>query len=264
MGTQMSVAATAEGTICLEIARYRPGHDERPTFQSYDVPYRPEWVVLDALNYLKDHIDGTLSYRWSCRMGVCGSCGMMVNGVPKLTCATFLRDYLPGPIRVEALANFPVERDLVVVLDDFIEKLPEIKPWLIRYEGEEKSIDEGEYKQTPAELADYKQYSMCINCMLCYAACPVYQNDEHFLGPALLALGQRYNHDSRDHGHEDRYDVMWTSAGVWDCTFVGECSTVCPKHVDPAGAIQQAKVESTMEFFWFMPPFGVKQPGEET
>jgi len=247
----------AIGTITLEIARYRPGEDERPTFQRYEVPNRPDWVVLDALNYIKDEVDGTLSYRWSCRMGICGSCGMMVNGVPKLTCAAFLRDYGAGPIRVEALANFPVERDLVIVLDDFMNKLPKVKPWLIRKVQEAPEV--GEYQQTPEELANYKQYSMCINCMLCYAACPVYQNNEDFLGPAVLALAQRYNHDSRDDGRQERHEVIWESEGVWDCTFIGECSVVCPKHVDPAGAIQQAKVESTVGFFQsFLTPFGRK------
>jgi fumarate reductase iron-sulfur subunit len=204
-------------------------------------------VVLDALNYLKDHVDGTLSYRWSCRMGVCGSCGMMVNGVPMLTCAAFLRDCLPGPIRVEPLANFPVERDLVVSLDDFMEKLPRIKPWIIR--TVEQPLELGEYRQTPAQLADFKPYSMCINCMLCYAACPVYENTEEFLGPAVLALAQRYNPDSRDEGKAQRQKLIWLDEGIWDCTFVGECSVVCPKHVDPAGAIQQAKVESTVGWY---------------
>src|SRR5687767_4290883 len=122
----------ADETITLEVTRYRPGHDREPRAQSFTVPYRRDWVVLDALNYVKDRIDGTLSYRWSCRMGVCGSCGMMVNGVPKLTCATFLRDYEGTPIRVEPLANFPVVRDLVVSLDDFMEKLVRVKPWIIR------------------------------------------------------------------------------------------------------------------------------------
>ncbi|MGH7300675.1 MAG: 2Fe-2S iron-sulfur cluster-binding protein, partial [Candidatus Rokuibacteriota bacterium] len=89
-----------EETLTLDVTRYRPGHDREPRTQSFTVPYRQDWVVLDALNHIKDRIDGTLSYRWSCRMGVCGSCGMMVNGVPKLTCAAFLRDYRPGPIRV--------------------------------------------------------------------------------------------------------------------------------------------------------------------
>ncbi|MQA00363.1 MAG: succinate dehydrogenase/fumarate reductase iron-sulfur subunit [Dehalococcoidia bacterium] len=251
----MTQAPSDATTIRLEIARYRPEQDERPVLERYDVPYRHEWVVLDALNYLKDHIDGTLSYRWSCRMGICGSCGMMVNGVPKLTCSAFLRDYLPGPIRVEPMANFPVERDLVTVLDDFMEKFQAVKPWIIR-DGEQP-LEEGEYRQTPAQLADFKQFSMCINCMLCYAACPVYQHEDEFLGPAVLALAQRYNHDSRDQGKGERQELIWSDEGIWDCTFVGECSAVCPKHVDPAGAIQQAKVESTVGWYRsFLAPFG--------
>ena len=84
--------------ITLRVARYRPEDQPEATFQDYEVPCRKEWVVLDGLNYVKDQLDGTLSYRWSCRMGICGSCGMTVNGEPKLTCATFLTDYAPGPI----------------------------------------------------------------------------------------------------------------------------------------------------------------------
>ena len=100
--------------ITLEVTRYHPGLDKEPGFQTHEVPLRKEWVVLDALNYVKDKVDGSLSFRWSCRMGICGSCGMMVNGEPKLTCATFLSDYAPGPLRVEPLKNFPILRDLIV------------------------------------------------------------------------------------------------------------------------------------------------------
>jgi fumarate reductase iron-sulfur subunit len=239
----------AENKIVLEILRYRPEKEERPTFQSYEVPYREEWVVLDAINFIKDHIDGSLSYRWSCRMGVCGSCGMMVNGIPKLTCAAFLKDYYPERIRVEPLTGFPIQRDLVIVMDDFIDKLKEIKPWIIREEGKEKSLEEGAYLQSPAELAAYKQYSMCINCMLCYAACPVYAIDNSFLGPAAIALAQRYNMDSRDQGRDLRQGVIASNEGIWECTFVGECSQVCPKDVDPAAAIQRGKVSSTIDYF---------------
>jgi fumarate reductase iron-sulfur subunit len=85
----------AERTITLEVFRYRPDKEQDPTFQSYTVPYREDWVVLDALNYLKDQMDGSLSFRWSCRMGVCGSCGMMVNGTPRLSCSAFLKEYYP-------------------------------------------------------------------------------------------------------------------------------------------------------------------------
>ena len=236
-------------TIKLEIFRYRPEKESEPTFLTYEVPFLEDWVVLDAINHIKDEIDGTLSYRWSCQMGVCGSCGVMINGVPKLSCAAFLKDYYPNKIRVEPLTGFPVERDLISQIDDFMTKLTEIQPYIIRNKGEEKPLDEGEYLQTPAELERFKPYSMCINCMLCYAACPVYALDSTFIGPAAIALGQRYNMDSRDHGRNARQELIASNEGIWECTFVGECSAVCPKDVDPAAAIQRAKVSSTIDWF---------------
>ena len=93
--------------IILQVTRYRPEREPEPTTQEYEIPLHEEWAVLDGLNHVKDQLDGTLSYRWSCRMGICGSCGMTVNGEPRLTCATFLNDYRPGPIRIEPLRNFP-------------------------------------------------------------------------------------------------------------------------------------------------------------
>src|ERR687888_1270917 len=233
-------------TISLQVARYRPEVETEPVMQEYDVPLRDDWAVLDGLNHVKDHLDGTLSYRWSCRMGICGSCGMTVNGEPKLTCAPFLADYAPGPVRVEPLRNFPVVRDLAVEVGDFMRKLPAVKPWIIR--TEEKPLSEGEYRQTPEEMDQYKQYSMCINCMLCYAACPVYGLDPHFIGPAAIALAQRYNLDSRDQGRADRLELLSQHEGIWGCTFVGECTRVCPKHVDPAGAIQRYKLDASVEW----------------
>jgi fumarate reductase iron-sulfur subunit len=232
-------------TITLAVSRYRPGQDDQPVTQRYEIPMRPEWTVLDGLNHIKDRLDGTLSYRWSCRMGICGSCGMTVDGDPMLACETFLTDHRPGPVRVEPLGNFPVIRDLVVELTDFVAKLPHVMPWLVR--DEPGPPPDAEYLQTPLELEDYKQYSMCINCMLCYAACPVYGLERDFLGPALIALAQRYNLDSRDQGADDRLEVLSAPEGVWDCTFVGECSRACPKGVDPAGAIQRYKVTAAKE-----------------
>ena len=161
-----------EPAITLTVARYRPESETAPTTQSYTIPYREDMVVLDALNYIKSYIDGSLSFRWSCRMGICGSCGMQVNGRPTLTCASFLRDFYPHEIVVEPLANFPVIRDLVIDMSDFMHKLSAVQPWIIR--EHEKPLSEGEYLQTPAQLDEYHQYSACINCMLCYAACPVY------------------------------------------------------------------------------------------
>jgi len=232
-------------TITMQVTRYRPEQDTQPTVQEYQVPLRKDWAVLDGLNHIKDHQDGTLSYRSSCRMGICGSCGMTVNGEPKLTCATFLTDYGPGPVRVEPLRNFPVIRDLVVEIGDFLRKLPKVRPWIIRVE--DKPVSEGEYRQTPEQMDDYKQFSMCINCMLCYSACPVYALDPQFIGPAAIALAQRYNLDSRDEGASDRLDALIHPDGIWGCTFVGECTRACPKGVDPAGAIQRYKLTAALQ-----------------
>jgi fumarate reductase iron-sulfur subunit len=230
--------------ITMQVTRYRPEEESSATVQEYEVPCSRDWVVLDGLNYIKDRLDGSLSYRWSCRMGVCGSCGMTVNGEPKLTCETFLTEYGDGPVRVEPLRNFPVVRDLVVEIGDFMRKLVTVKPWIIR--DQEKPVSEGEYLQTPDELEEYKQFSMCINCMLCYSACPIYGLEPGFIGPAAIALAQRYNLDSRDEGSDERLEVLSEHDGIWGCTFVGECTAVCPKHVDPAGAIQRYKLTAAL------------------
>ena len=236
----------SERTVELEVLRYHPEKDAKPYFQRYSLACPEEWVVLDALNRIKEDIDATLSYRWSCHMAVCGSCGMMINGEPKLACKSFLRNY-EGVIRVEPLAHFPIERDLVTVIDDFVAKLARVKPYLIPKNA--KSLEEGEYRQTPAELKRYKQYTLCINCMLCYAACPEYGLIPKYIGPAAIALAHRYNQDSRDGGRERRQEEIAATEGVWECSFVGACSEVCPEHVDPAGAIQQVKIKSTLDWY---------------
>ena len=236
----------SERQVELEILRYNPETDDEPSFQTFRVPCQEDWVVLDAVNYVKDNLDRTLSYRWSCHMAVCGSCGMMINGEPTLSCKSFLRD-LPDKIRIEPLANFPIERDLVVVMDDFMNKLGSVKPYLIP--SERKAVENGSYLQSPAQLKKFKQYTLCINCTLCYAACPQYAHNEGFVGPAALALAHRYNLDSRDVGRTARQDVVASNEGIWECSFVGACSDVCPEHVDPAGAIQQTKIASTLDYF---------------
>lgn len=232
--------------IQLEVLRYNPETDSQPRYQTYTVPCVNEWVVLDALNYVKENLDPTLSYRWSCHMAVCGSCGYMINGEPKLGCKAFIHEY-GDHIRVEPLAHFPIERDLVTAVEDFIAKLASVKPYLIPKEA--KPISEGEFKQTPAQLKTFKQYTLCINCMLCYAACPEYGLVPEFLGPAVISMAHRYNQDSRDGGRDERQEVIAAEDGVWVCSFVGACSEVCPKHVDPAGALQQVKVASTIDWY---------------
>ena len=168
-------------SVEVEVLRYRPEQEDAPVWQRYVVPFSHDLSVLQALQHVKDEIDGTLSFRWSCRMAICGSCGMMVNGKPALSCQTFVRDLLPGPVRIEALAHFPIERDLVVNVEGFVHKLESIKPYLIPKEP--RTLAQGEYLQTPAQLEQFEQFSSCINCMLCYAACPQFGLDRELHRP---------------------------------------------------------------------------------
>ena len=242
-------------TIEIEVLRYNPETDTEPHQQFFEVPFTDDMSVLQGVQYIKDYLDGSLSFRWSCRMAICGSCGMMINGVPNLSCQTFLRDYYPGRVRVEALSHFPIERDLVINMEGFMEKLESIQPYIIPKEA--RPLAQGEYLQTPAQLNAYEQFSSCINCMLCYAACPQFGLNQDFIGPAAMALLHRYNIDSRDGGKAERMELVNSEEGVFNCTAVGYCSEVCPKHVDPANAVNQNKTNSAMDYFLrFLAPKG--------
>jgi fumarate reductase iron-sulfur subunit len=247
--TGEAIAPTQKTII---ITRFDPDKDEVPRKQEYSVPCEDNWKVLDAVNFIKDELDATVSHRWSCRMAVCGSCGMMVNGEPKLTCKTSLKEY-GDRVDIEPLANFPIVRDLVVELDGFMHKFEAVKPWIKR--AKEKAEDKAAlhdtkltFSQSTEELGNFKQFSMCINCMLCYSACPVVANEPDFLGPAAIALGHRYNMDSRDEGNAERNEIFRGEGTVFSCSFANECSEVCPKNVDPAAAVNQAKFEAVIDW----------------
>ncbi len=239
-------ARAAARSITLEVLRYRPEIEAAPVWQSYVVPFSEDLSVLQALQHVKDELDGSLSFRWSCRMAICGSCGMMIDGRPRLACQTFLRELLPGPVRLEALAHWPIQRDLVIDASGFIAGLERIKPYLIPRQP--RPLAAGEYRQSPHELELFEPYSACINCLLCYAACPQFGLDPGFTGPGLLALLHRYNADSRDGGRAQRMAAVNAEHGVWSCTAVGYCSEVCPKAVDPAHAVNQNKVNSAIDY----------------
>jgi len=247
--------ADARREIDIEVLRYNPEKDAEPYHQTFRVPFDEDTSVLQGLQYIKDHLDGSLTFRWSCRMAICGSCGKMMNGEPGLSCHTFLRSFYPDGLRVEPLSHFPIIRDLAVDQSDFLRKLESIKPYIVR--ENERPVTEGVYRQSPAELGRYQQFSQCINCLLCYAACPQYGLNPDFTGPGLLSLLHRYNADSRDEGKAQRMPLVNAEEGVWGCTLVGYCSEVCPKQVDPAAAVNQNKVNSTLEYFLrFLSPRG--------
>jgi fumarate reductase iron-sulfur subunit len=251
------------------ITRFDPDKDEVPKTQSYEIECQDDWKVLDAINFIKDEVDSSISHRWSCRMAVCGSCGMMVDGEAKLTCKTALSDY-GDTVEIEPLANFPIVKDLVVELEGFMDKFKRVKPWIISAKGEAEkkaasTMKEGTNRQSTEELAAFKQFSMCINCMLCYAACPVVTNEPDFLGPAAIALGHRYNMDTRDGGQAERNEIFRGEGTVFSCSYANECSEVCPKNVDPAAAVNQAKFTAVIDWAtgFVVPRKGGEQGGAD-
>lgn len=222
----------------IRVKRYDPSN-KKSWYSEYKVPAEEDTMVLDALIYIKNKLDRTLSFRYSCRMAVCGSCGMVINGKPLLACRTRIVE-LEEPIIVEPLYNFEVIKDLVVDMDIFLEYLKEIKPYVIRKEELKEVIIK------PEELQAIINPSSCINCMLCYAACPVFGYDNKFKGPAALAILYRYLMDPLDQIKEERLKIASEKDAVWKCTFMGECSIACPKGVDPAFAIQRLKLMTAL------------------
>ena len=201
-------------------------------------------TVLSSLLDIKEKGDGTLSMRYSCRMGICGSCGMVVNGKPVLACeCNVLNNLKDDEIKVEPMQAHPLLKDLVTDFDDFFEKHASAKPGLFRQNSREKYDAKRMYIQSKKQLDKFLPYSYCIMCGLCMDACPVANTNTEFAGPQALSQVYRYLQDSRDQKREIRLQDIDVISGAWGCEFAGSCSEVCPKGVDPASAIQLLKAE---------------------
>jgi len=210
---------------------------------SYQVKYRKGMTVLDALTEIREKQDSTLGFRHSCRMGICGSCGMTIEGIPRLACQTQVSSLDAETINIEPLHNMPVAKDLVVDIFPFFDLHRSVKPYIMRRDVEERDHSDREYRVLQEEVNRFLQFDYCIMCGLCYAACPTAALDPLYTGPQAITQGYRYMADPRDEGWDQRVDLLDTSHGVWRCHMAGSCSFVCPKDVDPAKAIQMAKVE---------------------
>jgi succinate dehydrogenase / fumarate reductase, iron-sulfur subunit len=235
-------------SIVFHIRKFTPEKDRQPYIQSYSVPVRPGMTVLEGLHYIKEHLDQSLAWRYSCRMGVCGSCGMLLNGRPTLACNTQILDIASRELTVGPLPNFDIVRDLVPDLTTMFDKHLDIMPFVRRDDENEVNDPAGEYYQTPEDLEQYLQFSYCIKCGCCMAACPTLATDVRYLGPMPLAQAYRYNADTRDGAKEQRLDRAEVSHGVYRCHYAGECSRVCPKGVDPAKAIQILKKQLFLDY----------------
>ncbi len=227
--------------ITLKVVRANPAQQAERRYQTFQVPPEPGMTVLNALLYAKEQLDHSIAIRFSCRMASCGSCGMKINGLPRLACYTQVAEFGKSTITVEPLDNYPLVRDLVTDFQGFFSTHQSVKPFLVRKDTVEQDTWESEYAQSQGELDDFLQFSYCIKCGLCNAACPTVATDPLFTGPQALGQAYRYLADSRDEAGSDRLNVLDHEHGVWRCHFAGACSFVCPKGVDPALAIQRLR-----------------------
>jgi succinate dehydrogenase / fumarate reductase iron-sulfur subunit len=232
----------------FHVTRYNPESDPAPYVKTYQVPVCESLTVLDGLHYIKESLDPSLVWRYSCRMGVCGSCGMLLNGRPALACNTQILHIASADLTVAPLPNFKIIRDLAPDLFSMFEKHRSIEPHIVRADQAEIEDPEGEFHQTPEQLEAYLQFTYCIKCGCCMAACPTLATDARYLGPMPLAAAQRYNADTRDDGWRGRNRLTGSSHGAFRCHYAGECSRVCPKGVDPAKAIQHLKRRLVLDY----------------
>jgi succinate dehydrogenase iron-sulfur subunit len=231
--------------VGLKIWRYNSDTGER-SLETYEVE-APEWVtLLDVLDIIKDRVDGTLAYRKSCRMMICGSCGMRMDGAAVLACRTRMKPIVEAghiPV-ISAMGNLPIIKDLVVDMGPFWGKVRAIKPWL---EPGYAPAPDREHMVAAENMTPIHKEALCIMCGCCVSECNSMEADPDFLGPAALAKGFRFVGDPRDHDQVARLNAYNEEHGIWDCTRCYFCNERCPKGVDPRDAIAKLGAESVKE-----------------
>ncbi len=230
--------AQAKRTMNFSIYRYDPDKDAKPYMQSLDIELLPaDKMLLDALLRIKQSSDDSLSFRRSCREGVCGSDAMNINGKNGLACITNLRE-LKQPVVLRPLPGLPVIRDLIVDLTQFFKQYDSIRPYLIN----DTPPPETERLQSPEEREELNGLYECILCACCSTSCPSFWwNPDKFVGPAGLLQAYRFLADSRDQATGERLDNLEDPYRLFRCHSIMNCVDVCPKHLNPTRAIGKIK-----------------------
>ena len=265
-----------ERRVSVKVQRYA-SNGLPPRIEQYEVPQKEGMTILDALMFIKENLDGSLAFRASCRMGICGSCAMFVNGYPYLACHTQIHEIGKQELIIKPLPNFPVVKDLVVDLSSLFDRHRAVLPYLIRSEEPDETRP---IVQRPDELEAFLKFSYCIKCGICISGCPTCASDPTFLGPQALAQAWRYCADNRDEGFAKRKEPLDRPHSVWNCHLAGACSEACPKGVDPALGIQRLKRALIASYFGLFrkhkailgspvsweaaPPEGAPRPPERT
>ena len=223
-------------TITIRIQRFNPDTDPQPYLQDFSLSLEAEMTVLDALHKIKTEVDGSLTFRRSCRHAICGSCAMNINGSNTLACNKPLRGVVgrKGQVTIRPLAYLPILKDLVVDRTSFWEQYLRVKPWLIPPED----VPEKEYRVSPEEVAALRDAEKCIMCGACYSSCQVIAMNKQYIGPhALLKAFLRVS-DPRDNLLGERLEDLAKSDGVFRCHTIFNCIDACPKGLNPTQAIE--------------------------
>ncbi len=218
----------------FKVLRSDPTRDEPPRFQTYLHEPKPRDSVLEALKDIRDQRDPSLSFRYSCREAVCGSCAMVINGEIALACRTLVATAGPDLLVIEPLPNMEILKDLVVDMAPFWEAYRFVQPYL-QPEGE--APPKG-YRVEESAFEDVFRLTTCILCASCYAACPVVSREPEYLGPAALAKLHRFVKDPRDKRPYESLKRVDSPTGAWGCDTVFRCNAVCPKEVQPGHGIE--------------------------
>jgi succinate dehydrogenase / fumarate reductase iron-sulfur subunit len=238
-GVTHRAAADATQVRALRIYRFNPDSGEKPRLDTFELDTGSCGpMVLDALIQIKAATDSTLTFRRSCREGICGSCAMNINGVNRLACTTPMQD-LQGEIRIYPLPHMPVVKDLVPDLTHFYAQYAAVKPWL---QSRTPAPPDRERLQSKEEQEKIDRPAACILCACCSTACPSYWwNSDRFLGPAALLAAYRWIIDSRDEATGERLDELEDPFRLYRCHTIMNCTDACPKDLNPARAIAEIK-----------------------
>ncbi|CAN5255751.1 MAG: succinate dehydrogenase iron-sulfur subunit [Gemmatimonadetes bacterium] len=221
----------------IRILRYNPEGDAKaPAHQEFVVEVEPTDRVLDALNYIKWYVDGTLTFRRSCAHGICGSDAMRINGVNRLACKVLMRD-VGNRVTVEPLMGFRVIKDMVVDMEPFFAQYRSVLPYLIN----DSRPGERERLQSPEDRERFDDTTKCILCAACTTSCPSYWANEEFVGPAAIVNAHRFIFDSRDSAGGERLEILNNREGVWRCRTIFNCSEACPREIKVTKAIGEVK-----------------------
>ncbi len=238
-GKHFSSEDGGKNTRQVEIYRWDPDAGENPRVDTYDIDLdNCGPMVLDALIKIKDEVDSTVTFRRSCREGICGSCAMNINGTNTLACTKDIND-IKGPIKIYPLPHMPVVKDLVPDLTHFYAQYASIKPWI---QTQTPPPPDKERLQTKEDRKKIDGLYECILCACCSTSCPSYWwNSDRYLGPAVLLQAYRWLVDSRDENKGERLDELEDPFKLYRCHTIMNCAQTCPKGLNPAKAIAGIK-----------------------